>query len=151
MLTIALLILGLTASVADTQETAHLKLTTSVTAGNPAAGKKATLTLDVDPKPGIHVYAPGQKDYIVITLTLDATDAFTAAKAKYPAGERFMMPALNETQLVYSRAFRITQDITFKSKPDGPVTIKGRVRYQACTDKICFIPQTVAVSWLLPK
>jgi len=126
------------------QETAHLKISTSVTA---VAGKKATLQLDVEPKPGMHVYSPGQKDYIVVQLTLEANPAVTAAKAKFPAGEKFVMPALNETQIVYSKPFRITQDVTLKSAPGAPVTVKGTLRYQACDDKICYVPQNVAVSW----
>ena len=57
------------------------------------------------------------------------------------------MPALNETQLVYAKPFRITQQLTLKSPPSGPVTIKGSVRYQACDDTICYLPKTVPVEW----
>src|SRR5262245_6249765 len=37
-----------------------------------AAGGKASLFVEVTPKPGIHVYAPGSKDYIPISVKLDA-------------------------------------------------------------------------------
>ena len=39
---------------------------------NGAAGGKLALFVDVTPKPGIHVYAPGSKDYIPIALKLNA-------------------------------------------------------------------------------
>ena len=87
-------------------------MTTSSSPQTAAAGKRVTLAVDVAPKPKMHVYAPGQEGYIGITLTLDADPAFTAAKAKYPAGEKIYMAILKETQLVYAKPFRITQDVT---------------------------------------
>ena len=145
-----LLIVGLLAAgqegATKAQETAHLSVTTSSTA---QAGK-ASLFVDVAPKPTMHVYSPGQKGYIAITLTLDANPAFTGGKAKYPAGEKLFMKVLNETQLVYSKPFRITQDIRLvKPVAGAPLTIKGTLRYQACDDKICYLPTTVPVQWAL--
>ena len=128
-------------------ETAHLSMTTSTSAAAVAAGGKVTLWLDVTPRPKMHVYAPGQDGYIAITLTLDADSGVTAAKAKYPAGEKYVMPALNETMLVYAGPFRIAQDVTIKPGAGGTRTIKGSVRYQACDDQICFLPKTVPVEW----
>lgn len=126
------------------RETAHLSVTTS----SSAQASKASLFVDVAPKPSMHVYSPGQKGYIAITLTLDADPAFTAAKVKYPAGEKLFMKILNETQLVYSKPFRITQDIRLvKPVAGGPLTIKGTLRYQACDDKVCYLPATVPVQW----
>jgi DsbC/DsbD-like thiol-disulfide interchange protein len=135
--------------VANPQETLHLQLKTSANVVSAAAGGKVLLQIDVTPKPKMHVYAPGQDGYIPILLTLTADPAFTAAKAKYPAGEKFVMPALNETQLVYAKPFTVTQEITLKSPPTGPLTIKGSVRYQACDDAICYLPKTVPVEWTI--
>lgn len=129
------------------QETAHLSVTTSSSSAQPG---KVSLFVDVAPKPTMHVYSPGQKGYIGITLTLHPDLAFTAAKAKYPAGEKLFMKILNETQLVYSKPFRITQDVRFvKAGAGAPRTIKGTLRYQACDDKICYLPQNVPVSWTI--
>ena len=68
-------------------ETKHLTIATSATAAA-ASGKRVSLLVDVTPKPKMHVYSPGQDGYIAITLTLEPNPAFTAAKAKYPAGEK---------------------------------------------------------------
>jgi DsbC/DsbD-like thiol-disulfide interchange protein len=128
-------------------ETAHLTMATS----SVAAGKKVTLALDVTPKPKMHVYSPGQEGVIAISLTLDPNPVVTAAKAKYPAGEKLFMPALNETQLVYGKPFRITQDVTVTSRSGAPLIIKGTVRYQACDDKICYRPVTIPVEWNISR
>lgn len=128
-------------------ETRHLTIATSST-GPAASGKRVSLLLDVAPKPKMHVYAPGQDGYIAISLTLDPNPAFTASKAKFPAGEKIFMEALKETQIVYAKPFRIAQDVTLKGT-SGPLTIKGTVRYQACDDTICYLPTNVPVQWTI--
>ena len=134
--------------VANPQETPHLQLKTSAKL---AAGGKVTLQIDVTPKPKMHVYAPGQDGYIPIQLTLTPDAAFTAAKAKYPDGEQYVMPALNETQLVYARPFTITEEITLKAPLPDTLTVKGSVRYQACDEAICYLPKTVPVEWTVRR
>lgn len=143
-------LLALAQSVApQTVETRHLTLKTSTGAEHVAPGKKISLLVDVAPKPTMHVYSPGQQGYIAISLTLDANPAITAAKAKYPPGEKLLMAALNETQLVYAKPFQIAQDVTIKRALDAPVVVKGTIRYQACDDKICYLPANVPVSWTI--
>lgn len=136
-------------------ETAHLTIATSASPATIMPGQKLTLTVEVTPKPRMHVYAPGQEGYIPISLKLEPDAAVTAARAKYPAGEKLFMAALNETQLVYAKPFSITQELKLAASPDlakraaggGSITLKGSVRYQACDDKICFLPATVPVEW----
>jgi DsbC/DsbD-like thiol-disulfide interchange protein len=130
-----------------TAETKHLRLSTSVSK-SPAAGK-FSLVVDVTPKPTMHVYAPGQKDYIVVSVTLEPVPGVTPSPPIYPKGEKFVMPALNETQLVYSKPFRIVQDVTVPA--GGPLTLKGTLRYQACDDAICYLPVNVSVTWTIPQ
>ena len=152
------LLLALTAAAAvSTQvlppnptETKHLSVTTSVSPGAVTPGKPVTLAIDMAPKPTMHVYSPGQEGYIAITLTLDANPAVTAAKTKYPAGEKIYMPILKETQTVYAKPFRILQNVTLRSG-SGPLTIKGTLRYQACDDTICYLPTTVPLAWNLSQ
>ena len=139
----------------ETKETKHLTVAASAAPAAVAPGKRVTLAIDVSPKPKMHVYSPGQEGYIAISLTLEPNPAFTAAKAKYPAGEKLFMPVLKETQLVYAKPFRIVQDLTLASTPalrqqaaaGTPLTIKGTLRYQACDDTICYIPATVPLTW----
>jgi hypothetical protein len=140
------------------QATPPLTLATSVAPGTIAPGRKVTLTLDVTPKPKVHVYAPGQDGYIAITATLDKNPLVaTADKPKYPTSEKLVLPELNETQLVYSKPFRITQQIAIAATTDAKkraaagetLTLTGAVRYQACNDVICFPPTTVPVTWTM--
>ncbi len=151
MLALLLVVIGLLgqAPAKAPVETPHLTMTLATNVASAVAGGKVLLQIDVTPKPQMHVYAPGQQNYIPIQLTLTAGNAFTAAKAKYPAGEPYVMPALNETQLVYAKPFRITQELTLAPSVSGTVTVKGSVRYQACDEAICYLPKTVPVEWTL--
>jgi len=143
--------------LAAPQETSHLKVATSTSASSVAPGKTVALLLDVTPKPRMHVYAPGQDGFITVTLTLDADPAFSSGKAKFPPAEKITIPVINETQLVYAKPFRITQNVTLAETPANKkrastgdtIDIKGTLRYQACDDTICYKPATVPVSWAL--
>jgi hypothetical protein len=136
-------------SAATKIETPHLTVTTSIgnSASTPAG--RMSLFVDVTPKPRMHVYSPEQKQYIPIALTLETNPAFKSHTPVYPPAEKFFFEPLQETQLVYSKPFRIVQEITLASgkHPDTPLTIKGRLRYQACDDKVCYLPKDLTLEW----
>ena len=130
-------------------ETKHLKISASASASAAAPGTAVSLFVDIAPKPKMHVYAPDQKEYIPVVLTLTPDPAFKAGTAQFPKAETYFFAPLKETQQVYSKAFRIVQPVTLAASAGGEVTIKGRVRYQACDDTICYVPQNVPVAWTI--
>src|SRR5580704_743649 len=65
----------------------HATVTPSPAEVSAAVGAKVALSVDVTPKPGIHVYAPGSKDYIPVEVKLDAAAAIKAGKVTYPQSE----------------------------------------------------------------
>jgi hypothetical protein len=106
----------------------------------------------------MHVYAPEQKDYISISLALEPDESFTARAPVFPKAEKYFFEPLKETQLVFSKPFRIVQDVTLALTPafrerarteGATLTIKGTLRYQACDDRVCYLPQNVPVSWTI--
>ncbi|MBZ5558320.1 MAG: protein-disulfide reductase DsbD N-terminal domain-containing protein [Acidobacteriia bacterium] len=113
------------------------------------AGAKVSLFVDIVPKPGIHVYAPGAKDYIAVALKLDARPDVKAGRATFPKSEDMFFEPLNEHVPVFQKPFRITQDVTLgKSVAVGStVTVAGTLSFQACDDKVCYAPESVPVSW----
>lgn len=138
-----------TAPAKNVTETKHLTITSSVSA--PASPTRMSLIVDIVPKPKMHVYAPEQKDYIPISLTLKTVDGVRPGQPQFPKAEKFFFAELNETQLVYSKPFRITQPITLTKSASSPVAIAGTLRYQACDDSICYLPQNVPVSWTIQR
>jgi hypothetical protein len=142
---------GQTATVRGAHATLMVKASDAVA----AVGHRITLSVQITPDPKNHVYAPGQKGYIPVALTLTEDAAFKAYAAKYPASGTYLYEPLNETVQVYSKAFTITQDVTLALTPDlraraakGEVlTIKGELEYQACDDKVCHRPETLPIEW----
>jgi DsbC/DsbD-like thiol-disulfide interchange protein len=128
-------------------ETKHLTFTMSTSAATVEPGRPVSLYVDVVPKAKMHVYAPDQTDYIPIELKIETTSGFRAQAIRYPASEPFYFEPPKETQRVYSKPLRITQPITVAQNAASTLTVKGTVRYQACDDAICYLPQTVGVSW----
>jgi DsbC/DsbD-like thiol-disulfide interchange protein len=114
---------------------------------NGAAGAKLALFVDVTPKPGIHVYAPGSKDYIPITVKLNAQPEIKAGKVAYPKSE--LMTFADEKVPVFQKPFRLTQDVTLdkSAKAGSTVTVSGIVNYQACDDRVCYAPESAPVTW----
>ena len=126
-------------------------LHTVVTAG-PAdlgvkAGTKAMLFIDVTPNPNIHVYAPGAKDYIPITVKLEPQANVRFGKLLYPKSE--MMTFADEKVPVFQKPFRLTQDVTLdkSAKAGSTVNVTGTVNYQACDDRVCYPPESSPITW----
>lgn len=111
------------------------------------AGAKLALFVDVTPKPGIHVYAPGTEFYIPISVKLSTPPEVKAGKLAYPKSE--MLTLLNEKVPVFQKPFRLTQDVTLDkaAKKGSTVVVSGTVNYQACDDAVCYPPETAPVSW----
>jgi DsbC/DsbD-like thiol-disulfide interchange protein len=129
------------------QQSKHATIATAPPDATAPAGGKAVLFLDVTPKTGIHVYAPGSKDYIPITVKLTAPADLKAGKMVYPKAE--MMTFGDERVPVFQKPFRLTQEVTLgkTATPGSTLNIAGTVNLQACDDKVCYPPETVPVSW----
>jgi thiol:disulfide interchange protein DsbD len=127
----------------------HLTVATTSSAATAARGSAVSLFLDIVPNKGIHVYAPGAKDYVPIIVKMDAQSGVTFADLKYPKSE--MVDFAGDKVPVYQQAFRLVEEVTVgrEAKAGRTLTLTGSVKYQACDDRVCFIPATVPVRWTL--
>jgi DsbC/DsbD-like thiol-disulfide interchange protein len=126
----------------------HATITPSPGEVTGTAGARLSLTLDVQPKPGIHVYAPGAGEfYIPISVKLNPQPQLKPGKVAYPKSETMIFA--DEKVSVFEKPFRLTQDVTLDEslKPGATVVVTGTVHYQACDDKVCFPPESAPVSW----
>ena len=95
-------------------ETKHLQITTAASNGIARPGLRIELSLDIDLKPGMHVYAPGVQGYIPIDWRLDkGGPAAKRHSFEYPASEMLRLEAIDETVPVYRGHIRIRREITF--------------------------------------
>ena len=139
-----------------TAETKHLQFTTAASNDIARPGLRIALSLDIELKPGMHVYAPGVQGYIPIDWRLD--EGGPAAKRhsfQHPASEMLRLEAIGETVPVYRGHIQIRREITLGQeavlKPlvtsTGEVIVKGLFRYQACDDRKCYVPEEAPLEW----
>jgi len=143
-------------SAPQRKDTMHLTLNTSISKETVAAGDKVSLTFDIAPKRDMHVYAPGKHDYQVIAVKIDPQPWLKAAPTTYPPSEIYYFKELDEKVETYGKPFKLVQDISILSTPAAkkamaasPVTLTGRLEYQACDDKVCYAPTKIPVSFTL--
>ena len=89
MFTCLALVEVLSSSAQTSAETKHLRVTASASADRVHAGQRISLTLDIELKPDMHVYAPSVEGYIPIAWSLAPNDAFimdSLGWAKYRQG-----------------------------------------------------------------
>jgi DsbC/DsbD-like thiol-disulfide interchange protein len=144
---ITMLIALLAQLIPSAPKPGHATILSSPAEVNGTVGGKLALFVDVSPKPGIHVYAPGSENYIPITVKLNAQPEVKAGKLAYPKSE--MMTFADEKVPVFQKPFRLTQDVTLdkSAKAGSTVTVSGTVHYQACDDRVCYAPESATVTW----
>lgn len=133
----------------------HLALRLGVSDGTAAPGQRLTLFVDATPGPKIHVYAPEQKDYIPVAMKLNGAAEFRPHAVRFPPPGTYFFAPLNETVKVYSKPFRVVQDVTLSLSPElrqraagkESMTITGTFDYQACDDAVCYRPESVPLTW----
>ena len=138
--------------------TQHLELTTYPSDPAVAPGNRFAVVLEITPKPGMHVYAPGASNYRVVSVNI-AEQPFvrTLAPPMYPPSEIYHFEPLDERVPVYQKPFTLVQEIVLEGdlqaqaafKGKDSVTINATLDYQACDDKICYNPVSLPLSWTL--
>jgi hypothetical protein len=137
-------------------DTMHLTVNTAISTAEVAPGRKLSLSFDITPKRGMHVYAPGKHDYQIIAVKLDPQPWLKVAPTTYPPSEIYYFKELDEKVETYSKPFTLVQDVTVlntaaakKALSASPIKLSGRLEYQACDDKVCYAPTKVPVSFAL--
>lgn len=97
--------------------------------------------------PGYHTNSnkPNDEYLIPLRLTWEAAP-LESQGVDYPKAQDEKYAFSEKPVSVFSGTFEVTS--RFKAPADaprGPRNISGKVRYQACTDKMCFPPKTVTI------
>jgi hypothetical protein len=135
-------------------EAKQLRFSSSASTPVVHPNQRVALFLDIDLTPKMHVYAPGVQGYIAIEWKM----AETAAKfypVRYPAPEILRLKVIKETVPVYRGHVRLAQDVGMGTEAQlkpllnerGEMVLEGSLRYQACDDHECYVPETVPVKW----
>ena len=135
--------------------TDHLDLRTYPSDASVAPGQRFSLALDISPKRGMHVYAPGASGYRIISLNITPQPHVRTMPLRYPASEIYHFVPLNERVPVYQKPFTllvdVVQDATAEARKAfagrNELVVAGTLEYQACDDKICYNPVSLPLTW----
>jgi len=138
------------------QATRDLDLTAFLTDETVAPGHRFSIVVDITPKAGRRIVAPGPHSYRVVALAMEAGDLLRLYPVSYPASAELRLTPSTARVPVYRDRFRLIQDLAVvvnddtrarAKEPGSTVTLKGVLEYQVCTDQACDAPQQVPMSW----
>ena len=157
--TVSSVMLALGAGAAPVQatqvSTAHLDLSAYATDASVALGTRFSLAVDVTPKDGMHLYAPGATGYRVVSLNIAEEPHLRTEAAQYPASEIYYFAPLDERVPVFQQPFTLRVEAVAEATAAArqafagrdELAITGTLEYQACDDAICYNPVSVPLSW----
>jgi DsbC/DsbD-like thiol-disulfide interchange protein len=134
----------------------HVTIRATATEDRVRPANRFTLIVEIEPAPGVHVYAPGAEryGYHPLTLTIEPPQASKVYPLPLPETETMEFPVIGESVPVYTRPLRVPADIVLGSRQEladalaaGSLTIRGRVALQACDEAECYAHQEIPVTW----
>ncbi|MBI3979130.1 MAG: redoxin domain-containing protein [Chloroflexi bacterium] len=130
-------------------ETEDLRITVWSGSATYRPYQKLRLDLDIEIAPGLHVYGqPVPDGYTPLTVAIDPLEALEAGPVELPAPRPFQVEGLDEQFLVYEGTVRGSIPVVLFQNL-GDVTLTLRVRYQACSESLCYPPTEVTLPLLL--
>ena len=139
---------GVSASAQLRQPTAELTPTVEQRTTQP--GQTVTLVLRVELPENIHVQSDEPRDRFVIPtlLTVTPPEGVALEEITYPEATDFLLEGQEEPLAVFGHEFTI--DVRLALEEDlspGEIVVPGSLLYQACDDRVCFVPATAVVEW----
>jgi thioredoxin:protein disulfide reductase len=93
---------------------------------------------------------PRDTGLIPATLTITPTEGVTVAEIVYPEASDLKQAGSEQPLSVYEREFLVGLRLNVAANAAaGDITVSGRFRYQACDEKMCYMPVSEAVQWTL--
>jgi thiol:disulfide interchange protein DsbD len=118
-------------------------------AAAPGATFKAALRVTL--AEGLHANAnkPRDPSLIPVVLTITPPAGVTVDEIVYPEPKDLVQANAPQPLSVYERDFVIGAAFTVDAKAAGEITIPARLRYQACDEKVCYMPVVIPTSWTI--
>jgi DsbC/DsbD-like thiol-disulfide interchange protein len=125
-------------------------VTAEAVPGGVSPGSSARLRLKIVLPPGLHVQSDKPRDPSLVQTKLSLTppSGVSIGRTTYPKPMDLAQPGGSEPLSVFSGTFTIEVPIGIgKPMQAGTITIPGELRYQSCTDQVCFPPSRALLSW----
>lgn len=112
------------------------------------AGKTAEVKLSAQLKDGYHANSNTPSDDYLIPMRLTwSKSALETGDVVYPTPKMEKYSFSDKPLSVYTGSFEIVTHFKVdKDAMPGPAVVSAKLRYQACTDRMCLPPKTVDVA-----
>jgi DsbC/DsbD-like thiol-disulfide interchange protein len=110
-----------------------------------SAGKQSEARIEVVVDKGMHLQAnpAGAPNLIPTKVTIEPKDGLVPGDPVYPAGVPHVIQGIGNVPTYEGTvAIKVPVDLGAEAKP-GKVKLAGSIRYQACTDQVCYFPMTI--------
>ena len=101
---------------------------------------------------GLHTNAnkPRDPSLIPIVLSIDAPAGVSVEEIVYPEPTDLAQEGVEELLAVYEEEFVIGVQLNVAGDVGpGEIAVPASLRYQACDERVCYIPATVSTGWTL--
>ncbi len=121
-------------------------------------GNRFALLVDVEPRPGVHVYGPGAgAEYRSLALRVHSQPYLAVDEPVYPAPDGLWTSPLDERVPVYTRRVSVRVEVVLGTRQElkpvydagGTLAVAGILSFQACSETVCWPPHDVPVTWAL--
>jgi hypothetical protein len=111
----------------------------------------ALLYIDIDLDEGLHLYGqPIPDGYIATEVEVAAPEGIVVEEPNYPPTAPFQVEGIDEEFQAFAGEIRIAVPVHMRLTEAESFTLDITVRYQACNDRECYLPQTQQLSVEVP-
>lgn len=109
---------------------------------------RAALRVPIPDRLHIQSNAPREPGLVASELTFAPPDGVDLVEVVFPESTDFELPGYDLPLAVFEGEVTIGVAISLDGAlPPGEIVVPGRLRYQACDDTMCFLPQTIDATW----
>src|SRR5687767_4061840 len=117
------------------------------------AGTTARAALVIRLAEGLHTNSNKPRDPLLIPIVLSVQPpaGVTVTEIVYPAPQDLQQEGATQPLAVFEREFTIGAQLAVDADvPAGELVVPASLRYQACDEKVCYPPVTLATRWTVP-
>jgi cytochrome c biogenesis protein CcdA len=125
---------------------------TPLVEGSVRAGGTARVALKVSLPPGFHTQSNRPRDpaFKATVVTADPPNGVTLTEIVWPPASDLVQAGLSQPLAVFDHEFLIGVQVSIASSLGGEVVVPVKLRYQACDEKVCYLPTTAETAWRIP-
>lgn len=116
----------------------------------PGTGARAAIHVRLPE--GLHVNSntPRDPSLIPVVLSIDPPAGVSVEEIVYPESTDLVQQGADQPLAVYEREFVIGVQLRIAADVQpGDIAVSARLRYQACDERVCYIPATASTGWTL--